>query len=148
MTFQYPRSGLNNTAEYMAAGLPWVSCSTTVTNSVPWRVDFPYVTRDVSVHCATGSVRVGFTENGVNGTNYFLLDPSDGICTFTVRIKTLFVRSDPALASTVSVYAGLTSIEPHHYPVLTGSAIYNSASVVFELGYGKSGSIGAGTGLG
>lgn len=147
MTYNNSRSGPNNAAEYVASGLPWVTSSANISTS-PWKIDFPYVTNHLSF-CVTGSgaVRVGFTQNGVNGTNFALIPGGTGWVQFDVRCKEIYVRSDTSTQN-ISILAGLTMIENRGFPVLTGSAIYNSASVSYEFGYGVSGSAGVGTGLG
>lgn len=150
MTFQYPRSGINNVAEYQASGLPWITGSISIT-STPLRIDFPYVTNALHFHVhdhgGTSAMRFGFTENGVNGTNYGLIHGDDGWVTFNFRCKTIYVRAD---AGTVqcSIAAGLTTIDQKIFPILTGSAIYNSASIGNIYGYGIPDTPGAGSGLG
>lgn len=147
MSFQYPRSGPNNVAEYQASGLPWVSSSTNV-STTPWKIPFPYVTSKLSfMVTGSGAVRVGFSQNGVNGNNYMLVSGGTGWTTFELRCKEIYVRAD-AGAMNVSIAAGLTMIDEKVFPVLTGSAIYNTGSTTFHLGYGVSGSPGSGTGLG
>lgn len=146
MTFQPPRSGPSNVAEYQASGLPWAT-SSNVTDLV-WRVDFPYVTNGISIQAVSGTVRLGFTENGVNGTNYILLGSGNDYPTFDLRCKTIFVRSHTASTGTVSILAGLTQIQHRDFPVLTGSAIYNSSSVGNVFGYGLPFTVASGSGLG
>lgn len=145
--FNNSRSGPNNAAEYLASGLPWVTSSTNLTTS-PWKIDFPYVTNHLSF-CVTGSgaVRVGFTQNGVNGTNFALIPGGTGWVQFDVRCKEIYIRADASVQN-VSLMAGLTMIENRGFPILTGSATYNSASNTYAYGYGVSGSAGVGTGLG
>lgn len=146
MAFNYPRSGLGNVGEYQTSGLPWVT-SSNVTDAV-WRVDLPYVSNYVAFRAHSGIVRVGFTENGVNGSNYILLQSGDGFTEFPVRCKTLYLRSNAAVTSSFSMYVGLTQIQQRDFPVLTGSAIYNSGSITFEYGYGQQNTPGSGSGLG
>lgn len=150
MSYGNARSGINNVGEYQTSGLPWVTSSGVTTT--PFRVDFPYVTNFVSINVTSGSVRVGFTLNGVNANpatnaNYFLLGASNSPMVFPVRCKTIFLRADAGVA-TASLMAGLTTIEQKSFPVLTSSATYNSASVDFVFGYGQATDPGGGTGLG
>jgi hypothetical protein len=148
MTYNNQRSGINNTAEYMASGLPWVTSSILSTAVV--RIDFPYVTNNIYLH-ATGalgaSARLAFTRNGFNTGNYVDIASNEGWVSFNVRTNTVYLR---ASAGTVpySLFAGLTTINHTSFPVLTGSAIYNSASIANQYGYGVSGSPGSGSGLG
>jgi hypothetical protein len=149
MTFNNQRSGPNNTAEYMASGLPWVTSS--VLSTAVARIDFPYVTNNIYLHVSGGSpgssARLAFTSNGFNVGNYVEVGTNEGWTEFNVRCKTIFLR---ATAGTVpySLFAGLTTIAAEAFPVLTGSAYYNSASIANEFGYGMSGSQAFGTGLG
>lgn len=146
MSFNFPRSGPSNVAEYQASGLPWVT-SSNITDSV-WRIDFPYVTNALSLQVTSGTVRLGFTQNGVNGSNYILVGTSNDYPNFDLRCKTIFLRSHTAMTSSVSVIAGLTQIQHRDFPVLTGSAIYNSASVGYVFGYGLPSTPNSGSGLG
>lgn len=150
MAFQYPQSGPNNVAEYMASGLPWTTASSF--NASAYRLDFPYVTNFVAVSTTTGSLRIGFTQNGVNGTNYFLVAPANGFFSIPVRCNTIFVRADTTACS-ASIVVGLTTIPQRNFPTLTGSGTYltssNSASLPQNVfGYGVPGDPGFGTGLG
>lgn len=145
MPFQYPRSGPGNVGEYQTSGLPWVTSS--AATATPVRIDFPYVTNQITFKANGETVRFGFTQNGVNGGNYFTLASSQSL-TVELRTKQLFVRSDSGAAANWEVLAGLTLIQWRDFPVLTGSAIYNSASVAFTLGYGQRDTPGSGSGLG
>lgn len=149
MAFQYPQSGPNNVAEYMASGLPWTTASSF--NTSAFRLDFPYVTNFISILPTTGALRLGFTQNGVNGTNYVLV-PQNTFFTIGVRCNTIFVRGDFTSCS-ASVVVGLTTIPQRNFPTLTGSGTYltssNSASLPQNVfGYGVPGDPGFGTGLG
>lgn len=147
MTFNNTRSGPNNAAEYAASGLPWVTSSTSLPVT-PWKIQFPYVTNHISL-CVTGSgaVRLGFTLNGVNGTNFALIPGGTGWAQFDIRCKEIYVRADASVQN-VSIMAALTTIDQKSFPVLTGSAFYNSASVDYKFGYGIPGTPGVGEGLG
>lgn len=134
-TFNYPASGLNNTAEYIASGLPWTSSS--VQTTTVYSASFPFVTNEITVgnaNAAAGdSLRVGFTLSGTNGTNYFLI-PANQQVTFNVRVKTIYLRANSTTVSS-SIYAGLTQIPAKSMPVLTGSATFNPAVTASVYGY-------------
>jgi hypothetical protein len=139
--FQPPRSGLNNVSEYQASGMPWTSSSVGVTTT-PVSYSFPYVTNQLTLRASAGTMRFGFTLNGVNGSNYFLLTTADAPITVDIRVKTLYMRADSGTA-TASVLAGLTMIDSIQYPTLTGSAAapdgraaYITGSYAHEYGYG------------
>lgn len=146
MTYGNARSGPNNVNEYVASGLPWVSSSgLTIT---PWKIDFPYVTNNIYLKASGSSpVRIGFTQNGVNGSSFVNVAQADGWVEFNVRCRTVYLRADFGVA-TCSLMVGLTTIEHKAFPELTGSGIYNSAVTSSIYGYGKPGDPGAGGGLG
>lgn len=133
--FNYPAPGLNSVGEYMASGLPWVTASSATTSS--FQINFPFVTNELMItNSGSNPLRVGFTQNGVNGSNYFLVLPGTD-AEIDVRIKTLYVRAHTGSVD-YSVYAGLTQIPARSMPVLTGSdlaATYNPATTASLYGY-------------
>lgn len=148
MTYGNSRSGINNVGEYQASGLPWVTSSAVTT--APFRIQFPYVTNHISIYGGTGStdgVRIGFTQNGVNGSNYAYIPGGRDWVQLDIRCKEIYVRSDIGTVN-MSICAALTTIEQKAFPILTGSAIYSASSTGSNYGYGKPGDPGAGTGLG
>jgi hypothetical protein len=132
MTFHY-KTGLNNVAEYMASGLPYVTQSVATAGSVS-RVTFPFVTNEITVKNNTaGILKVGFTENGVNGTNFFTL-PVSGAYSSKTRITDLFVTAQ-AGSVTYEVVASLTMIPAKEFYVLTGALDIYSGSEAQKLEY-------------
>ena len=79
---QWPNPGLGSVGSYQMSGIPYASSSITVpvNSSTPLKIQFPYVTKFVTVvnEATTGqpAIRVGFSVLGVSGSgkNYFLLD--------------------------------------------------------------------------
>lgn len=135
MAFNY-KTGPNNAAEYQASGLPYVTQSAATTS--PFNIQFPFVTNELTVKNNTaGILRVGFTENGVNGTNYFTL-PVSGSYNGRLRVTDIFIRSD---AGTVNyeVVAGLTGIPRQEFYILTGALNVFSGSEAQILQYGLKG---------
>jgi hypothetical protein len=126
MPFQPPGGGLNNTAEYMTSGLPWVSASVLSSGSV-WQIEFPYVTNHLRIHLDGGNnatLAFGFTRSGSLGSNKnFLTATSTTSDTFSehIRVKTLYIVAHSNNV-TASVFAGLTTIPTKNFPTLTGSA--------------------------
>lgn len=129
--FNYPQSGLNNVAEYQASGLPFVTqsvASTTITS-----VEFPYVTNFFTVkNVSAQAVEVGFTTDGLQGSNKFTVLPSSSI-TFDIRCRTLFLRA--GASATYELVAGLTTIPRERFPFLTQSLHFNSGSLEGVFGY-------------
>jgi hypothetical protein len=119
MSFKYPSPGQYSTAEYQASGLPYVTQSQVTSGSVS-EITFPFVTNDFSVkNNSAGTLRVGFTRNGVLGTNCFTL-PVSGSFQSKIRVTKLFLTAASGTI-TYEVVAGLTAIPPNNFFVLTGS---------------------------
>jgi hypothetical protein len=114
------QAGLSNVGSYQISGIPWASSSISapISSGTPANVEFPFITKSIIVKNtgASGgpSVKVGFSENGVKGTNYFLLAPSESFAA-DLRVTNLYVLSAGA-ATTVSIIAGLTGIAINNLP--------------------------------
>jgi len=125
MALNNVKPGFNNAAEFTASGLPWV-LSGTVSNSVV-KYSFPKVTKDIVIinnnTTAAQRLRVGFTENGVNGVGnaYYILVNGGSNITLNVRVKELYLLRDGGSDISTSVCANLTTIDAMMMPVLTGS---------------------------
>jgi hypothetical protein len=131
MALNNTRSGFSNVSEFQASPLPWVTTSTT-SNTTVIKYSFPFITKSITLHNLESSskkLRVGFTENGVNGVggNYYFLMDSGDIVTLDARVTELYVRADTSNTIQHSVYAGLTTIDKGMMPLLTGS--YSGSSV-------------------
>ena len=137
MSLDWPKPHLGFVPEYQASGWPFVKTITGL-DTTPVKIEFPYVTRwsAFSVHAAAHrTVRMGFTENGVNNVTgdgcYFILETdtkdtgehSVKSQVFELKCKELWFRTDSGNNTTVSVLAGYTNIQ--NFPVLTGSAGYD-----------------------
>jgi len=108
------RPGIGNAASYQVSGIPWVSSSLTIpaSGSTPLEISFPLVTKSVIVkNSSTGSVnmRVGFSENGVKGTNFFLLSAGESFAA-DLKVTRVYLMSNNGTVLTGSVIAGLTNI--------------------------------------
>lgn len=119
MSLNHTSPGFGFVAEYSPPGIPWMSGSVSLTTT-PLHVHLPKVSKYIDVFNVSGSnVRIGFTANGVNGTNYFRIQ-TGSIQRFDVRVADVFLRSD-SNTCTVDISAGLTIIERSVMPVLSGS---------------------------
>ena len=140
MSSHWPKTnGPNFVPAYQVSGTPFVTSSACGKN--PERIDFPSATRFFVVqnhgklagNNGTANLRVGFTENGVNGdvtSNYFILPASGSTSRLEIRCKTLFLRADDVATGTkvkFDVLAGLSTVDAGEFPVLTGST-YLTAS--------------------
>ena len=108
------RPGIGNAASYQVSGIPWVSSSLTIpaSGSTPLEISFPQITRSIIVkNSSTGSVnmRVGFSENGVKGTNFFLLSAGESFAA-DLKVTRVYLMSNNGTVLTGSVIAGLTNI--------------------------------------
>jgi len=122
MSLNNPPASLNFAAEFQSAGLPWVSSSVGST-SVVHRHSFHHITRAIVVrNNATGStdsIAVGFTHNGVLGTNRFVILPGHSDM-FEVRVKELYVKA-VAGGPPYSILASLTNVLESMMPQLSGT---------------------------
>lgn len=124
MGLDNPKTGMYFAAEFQTSALPYVTCSIApAASSGCLRVSFPKVTKffQVTNHSATGNyLRIGFTENGVKGTRYYLMNGGDESQIFDLRIKDLFFAGMSGSVE-FSLMAGLTNIDSMQMPTLTGT---------------------------
>jgi len=112
--FQY-KAGISSVGNYQVSGIPWATSSLTApsTSSAPLQVSFPSITKFIVVkNVATGSVkvRVGFSANGVKGSNYFLLDKDESF-QGDIKVSSIYLLSNNGTQVPVSIVAGLTGID-------------------------------------
>lgn len=115
---------MNNVAEYMASGLPW--CTSSLGSPTPFRIDFPYVASSITIYSEGTGTKLGFTENGIQGTNFVSI-PANQPVTLNYRVITVFVIG----SGPFTVAAGLTQISAMDFPILTSSL----TPVSGEFGY-------------
>jgi hypothetical protein len=111
--------GLNNVGSYQVSGMPFASGSIAV-NSTAKKIEFPYVTQWIQVIPHTGSaddVKVGFSENGLGGSNYFRLHVTNNqnhqtsyMEPMPLKVTELWLSCDGSDTASVDVVAGLTNI--------------------------------------
>jgi len=121
MGFEYPKAGIGSVGNYQVSGIPYVTGVINIpanTNS-PIEISFPSVTQKIRIHNHDGSValRVGFSANGVKGTNYWIVDEEassgKGLPYVDMRVKTdkIYLLSNTTSAVTGAiVFAELTGI--------------------------------------
>ena len=105
-------AGLNNVGSYQVSGMPFATGSVNATTAT--KVQFPYVTRWVQViNHASSEARVGFSQIGVEGTNYFKIHPPNNagkaapyVPVFEFKLTEIWVSG----SGDVDVIAGLTNI--------------------------------------
>ena len=117
-TYSY-KPGLGNVASYQASGTPFVTGGINAVHG-PIKVSFPSVTSWIIVGNvgATVDCRIGFSSDGVKGSNYILLD-ADESHVFKVKVTELWLSG----SDSVDVLAGLTGIDMDYInnPVLSPS---------------------------
>ena len=120
--FNY-KSGIGHTAPYQVSGKPFASGNLTApaVTGDPIKVEFPSVTRWVKVIPVTGSaathLRIGFSENGVKGSNFFRYLAGNnfnheqaGPEPLELKVKELWFIGDNGETVNFDVVAGLTTI--------------------------------------
>jgi len=122
--------GINHVPAYQVSGRPFASGAIDATNAV--KVEFPYLTRWVQVfNNGSADVKVGFSENGVSGSNYFRVPfPAAGDVAQSARLELKVSELWLYGTNNVDVVAGLTTV-----PVSRASG---------SIGPSFSGSVGVG----
>ena len=134
-TMQWPNPGLGSVGSYQMGGIPYVSGNITVpaNSTSPLKIQFPYVTKFVTIinrgSAATPNLKVGFSQNGVAGNNFFSLAYGESY-TGEWRIEDIFLFSATTLQTSASIVAALTPI-PRGVPsfVATGNNWSGSSGV-------------------
>jgi len=123
MSQQFPYGvGLSNVGSYQVSGVPYATSSIAVpaSSSTPIEVAFPDITQRVVVeNTSTGAdLRVGFSSNGVRGSNYFLIKAASAnaysLQDFRVKVSSIYLLSHTATPTSASVFAELTNIATSH----------------------------------
>ena len=100
--------GINHVPAYQASGQPFAIAAIDCTDAT--KVEFPYVTRWVQVVNKDSAVRVGFSEIGVSGSNYFTLPSGSTSHVLELKVSQLWLYGPGNADAEVDVIAGLTSI--------------------------------------
>lgn len=136
-----PLPNHNFVPEYQQSGIPFVTGSNNLDNGIVDHIQFPTVARWFTVHSSTNGnkiVRVGFTENGVKGTetkNYYEVHPGEQTPRLEIKTKDLFIGNFSGADDAVYyVIAGLTGIPSSNFPTLTGSLEENGVKVLQGVG--------------
>jgi len=124
MGLKDPRIGYNSVNEFMGSGLPWVITGTAAATVT--KHSFDKVTKHLKISNSAAAgvyLRVGFTENGVNGVgaNYYYKVNGGQTLELDARIKEIFIKRDDATDADYSLYCELTNIDADMMPILTGS---------------------------
>ena len=123
-------AGLRNVGSYQVSGHPYITGSNTLAANGQHHIEFPYVTKAVTVINHTNEVlRLHFTDKDqgetINGYHYLELDSDEDSFTFNVKCKELYISraDDSGGNSKYRIYAELTNIPASSMYVLTGSGL-------------------------
>jgi len=121
--------GVNHVPAYQVSGRPFATGSINATTAT--KVEFPYVTRWIYVVNHGGAdCRLGFSQAGVEGTNYLRLPaPAAGENTNSMRLELKVSEIWLSGSNGVDVMAGLTTILPDRISGSTGPSWSGSAGV-------------------
>jgi hypothetical protein len=116
--FTQYKMGLNHVGAYAVSGIPFAtsSLSAPTGSGAPLKVDFPFVTRFVVIkntNSTSANLRVGFSANGIKGTNYILLNKDESFSA-DLKLTSIFLIGDTT-AVNASVVAGMTGIPANQY---------------------------------
>jgi hypothetical protein len=120
LDWQYP--GLTDVGSYQLSAVPFVTGNVTVVanGAATTQISFPNVAKFVTiVNETTGTnsaLRVGFSRNGVRGTNYFILDNGESY-TGEWRVTSVHLMGNSVTGCTASVIAGMTNIPFSELPL-------------------------------
>jgi hypothetical protein len=121
MSQQYPYGvGISNVGSYQVSGIPYATSSITAPSNAgtPTEVTFPDVTQRIFVsNVNTASpLRVGFSSNGVKGTNYFIIPQATSTTNFPtqefrVKVSAIYLLSNTTTPTSASVFAELSNVD-------------------------------------
>tara|TARA_Y100001938_G_scaffold106070_1_gene144693 strand:- start:226 stop:696 length:471 start_codon:yes stop_codon:yes gene_type:complete len=132
--------GPNFVPAYQVSGIPYVTSShgPAVVGTAVQKITFPQVTRFFVVNnIGSNILRVGFTENGVDGgpdesgaerLRWFQLNGGQISPRLEIRCKELYFRAVSNTDKTgFSLIAGLSGVPSNQFPTLTGSLLYSGS---------------------
>ena len=125
--------GLNHVPAYQVSGQPFASGSINASTAV--KVEFPYVTRWIYVinhdSGASNHCRIGFSQTGVEGSNYFRIGPQSAAegTQNTGRLELKVSEIWLSGSTSVDIVAGLTSIPTSRTTTADGTSWSGSAGV-------------------
>ena len=121
-------TGLRNVGSYQVSGHPYITGSTDMGSAdTELKIEFPYVTKDVTVIASGSSViKVHFNSDSdgrvLDGGHFITLDSDEDSFTFDVKCKEIYLTNVTANAA-FQLYASLTNIGASHMYNLTGSGL-------------------------
>ena len=128
-------TGLSNVGSYQVSGKPFVSGGLDATDGEALKITFPSVTRWIYVinhdTGAGGHVKIGFSENGLGGDNWFRIGPqtANEATQFTQRLELKVTEVYFTGSDDFDIVAGLTGISPDRITNISPSGSNWSGSV-------------------
>ena len=134
MVYQH-QAGLANTNSYLSAGFPYLTGSTLLsssfgTNNAQMQINFPLVTRSITVINTSGSaIRAHFNNIAtypqvVTGAHYTTLRNLGDSITYNVKAREIFISlSGSSGNGAFEIVAELTTIQSKEMVALTGSGL-------------------------
>ena len=119
--------GINHVPAYQVSGRPFASGSINATVSGGHKIEFPFVSRWIYVTC-----RVGYSQNGVLGSNYLRVagvDDDGNTAPATARLEVKVSEIWLSGSDSVDVMVGLTTIPVSRVSGSTGPSFSGSAGV-------------------
>lgn len=114
-----PKAGLNAVGNYQVSSIPFLTSTVAPAfGGAPVQIQFPSVTKFVTVKNidpVNRHLRIGYSANGVNGTNYIVLTQFESY-TADFKVSSIFLISEEAFPISASVVAGLTGIDRGQLP--------------------------------
>ena len=123
--------GLNHVPAYQVSGQPFATGSIQA-SAAAVKVSFPYVTRWVTIvnNSTTEACKVGFSEAGVDGDNYFTVGKgATNIPVTTGRLELKVSELWLSGANGVDIVAGVTSIPVSRTTTSSGTSWSGSSGV-------------------
>jgi len=120
--------GLRNVGSYQVSGHPYITGSADMGSAdTELKVEFPYVTKDVTIIASGSSViKVHFNSDSdgrvLDGGHFITLDSDEDSFTFDVKCKEIYLTNVTANAA-FQLYASLTNIDATQMYNLTGSGL-------------------------
>jgi len=124
MSQNYPYGvGISNVGSYQVSGIPYATSSIAAPSNAgtPTEITFPDVTQRIFVSNVNiaSPLRVGFSSNGVKGTNYFIIPAASSSVVyptqeFRVKVSAIYLLSNTTTPTSASVFAELSNIGISH----------------------------------
>jgi hypothetical protein len=124
MSQNYPYGvGISNVGSYQVSGIPYATSSIAAPSNAgtPTEIVFPDVTQRIFVSNVNiaSPLRVGFSSNGVKGTNYFIIPQATSTTDFPtqefrVKVSAIYLLSNTTTPTSASVFAELSNIGISH----------------------------------